>query len=324
MYNRLIAAMLTLIAISFNVRAIDSRLNSRGYDLTEPVVIAAGDTLMLTNINENVAMQTFEVGLAPRKSGHHKWQMNLISATDTLSLSIDKTDSNFGDFDHTEGIRIIVRRNNELIDDITVTENISTDARPNYLRADLFPDGIDLSLGHSTLRLATRLPFSSFYSRAEIISETDATVTRRLAAYRPAPRIVRSAYASQEEINEAISQCNHPIAGIWKKFDETFDTTSALIGGNYTIAIVPAPDSGNMMQIIYLDGGITNDKAWEHMMIKGTLSPTPFYSNFDVEWIDALGNEISEGANALVENNLLVIDFPLINARIRFARLPSP
>lgn len=324
MQARTVIASIALSAACLSASSIDSRLHSRGFDLTEHVAIASGDTLSFNNNAENVAMQTFEVGLAPNKSGHHTWRLNLISPSDTLRLSLDKTDSNFGDFDHTEGIRLIVKRNDDIIGDRTITENISTDSRANYLRADIFPDGIDLSLGHNTLRLVARVPFFTFYDRAEIISSADATVTRRLAAYRPAPKIIRSSFNSIEEINDAITRCAHPIAGIWKRFDETFDTATAFIGGNYTIAIVPAPDSPDKMQIIYLGGSTINDKAWEPMMIKGTLTPTPFYSNFDVEWIDSLGNETGDGANALVENNLLIIDFPLLNARIRFARLPAP
>lgn len=326
---RTIIAVLTIIATNVDAYSFDSRLHSSGYDLTDPIGIDAGDTLKVNNCAENVAMQTFEFGLAPNKSGRHDWQINLISGTDTLNLSLTKTDSNFGDIDHSEGIRLVVCRNNEEIFNDTFTGNVSTDRRPNYLRADIFPDGIDLSLGHSQLRLAARLPFASFYNQAEITSLSDASVVRRLAAYMAAPSIRGSEFNSIDDVNDAISRCKHPIAGIWEEFDESFDTESALIGGDYTIAIVPRAASGagtttsdadKTMQILYIGGGKTNSKAWEPLMIKGTLKPTPFYSNFDLEWIDAVGNVICDGANAYVDENLLVLDFPLLNARIRFAR----
>ncbi len=325
----IIVAVLMIVSTNADVYSFDSRLQSSGYDLTDPIRIDAGDTLTINNCSENVAMQTFEFGIAPKKSGRHAWQINLTSVTDTLNLSLTKTDSNFGDIDHSEGIRLIVRRNNAEIFDRTFTDNVSTDSRPNYLRADIFPDGIDLSLGHNQLRLAARLPFASFYNKADITSFSEAFVIRRVIAHRPAPTIFRSEFNSLDDVNSAISHCKHPIAGIWEEFDESFDTESALIGGDYTIAIVPCaasddgiptPDADKKMRILYIGGGRINSKVWKPLFIKGTLNPTPFYSNFDLEWIDAVGNVISEGANAYVENNLLVIDFPLLNARIRFVR----
>ena len=57
-------------------------------------------------------------------------------------------------------------------------------------------------------------------------------------------------------------------------------------------------------------------------MLKGHIVKTVFTGNYDLTWIDATMEPISEDAYATIENGvILTFNFPLYKSQVRFAKV---
>ena len=91
------------------------------------------------------------------------------------------------------------------------------------------------------------------------------------------------------------------------------------LGGRYTLAVVRADDG---YDIIYIDGAQVKKSQWQPCMKKGHMTKTIFSGNYDLTWIDATMEPISEDAFATVENGvILTFNFPIFKSQVRFAKV---
>lgn len=112
-----------------------------------------------------------------------------------------------------------------------------------------------------------------------------------------------------------------PLEGFWAYFDRANDPDYARPGGRYRLACVAEPGGG--YSLIYVDGAAVNGAAWQCGMLKGRLTPTVFENQFDLQWVDAMLEPITDDIHARLENPvLLVLDFPLLKTTLRLAKLP--
>lgn len=110
------------------------------------------------------------------------------------------------------------------------------------------------------------------------------------------------------------------IAGVYSLFDNSYDDTYAVPGGDYRVALKPYSDGSFTM--IYLSGARTFAESWRLGMRKALLRPMPFPNVFDVEWVDAEGDIMRHDVEAeyFPLSQTLTVSFPLQGASLRFRR----
>lgn len=108
--------------------------------------------------------------------------------------------------------------------------------------------------------------------------------------------------------------------GLWHYFDRDNDAAYARPGGTYSLAVVPDPEQADCFLILYIDGARVNASKWEPGMIKGRLTPTKFAGRYRLEWWDAGMTLIHDEANAIVEPDMLTLNFPLLHSQLRYSR----
>lgn len=129
-------------------------------------------------------------------------------------------------------------------------------------------------------------------------------------------------FGSIDELDKYLASSKDSIEGIWEYQDRNMPAGKIVPGGKYELAVVRLPDSGSY-SIYYLSGGKIYADRWRMFMRKGTLIPTVFNGNFDMEWVDASRARKLAGENyatLTIENSLLTLYFPLINTTMRFRR----
>ena len=91
------------------------------------------------------------------------------------------------------------------------------------------------------------------------------------------------------------------------------------MGGRYTLAVVRADDG---YDLLYINGAQVKKSQWQPCMKKGHLTKTIFSGNYDLIWIDATLEPISEDAYATIENGvILTLNFPIYKSQVRFVKL---
>ncbi len=154
---------------------------------------------------------------------------------------------------------------------------------------------------------------------------TDVTVPPSMAilrndmrvTYFPAPEYSR--FRNVEALNAYLAGSTDPNEGVWRYLDRSTDRYKAQLGGRYHIATV-RNDSGGY-DIIYLAGATEGD--WQPMRIRGHLTPSGFVNNYDLEWLDSYGERASSETYANIDprEGIMTLVFPILNSRLRFARI---
>ena len=113
-----------------------------------------------------------------------------------------------------------------------------------------------------------------------------------------------------------------PVEGYWHYQDRDVDDRRMRLGGRYTVAVVR---EGESYEIIYLDGAETHRSQWQPGRLKGQFTPTIFSDHYDLMWVDATGEPITQDAYATVENGvLLTLKFPVYNSQLRLSKILHP
>ena len=115
--------------------------------------------------------------------------------------------------------------------------------------------------------------------------------------------------------------------GEWNYLDRvTPKDHHVVIGGQYSLAVIPHDETPGSYLLIYIGGADENRSFWEPGDIKGVLTPTAFENHYDLEWYDAhrLPAVFGECSATFEGQNLLTLDFPLLGSQIRFQRFLSP
>lgn len=135
--------------------------------------------------------------------------------------------------------------------------------------------------------------------------------------YLPAPEYSR--FRTMDALNAYLAGSSDPNEGIWRFLDRSTDRTKAQLGGRYSLALVRNDEGG--YDIIYLSGATEGD--WQPLRIRGHLTPNGFVNNFELEWLDSYGVKTPAESYATVDTQegIMTLVFPLLNSRIRLARM---
>ena len=111
-------------------------------------------------------------------------------------------------------------------------------------------------------------------------------------------------------------------AVVWTYLDCTTPKSGGvIIGGKYQLEIQPDSEVEGGYIAIYRGGSTIESQSWSDGAIKARLSPTHFDGHFDVEWYDAGRAIVTDEATATFQgDNLLTIEFPVLESTIRFSR----
>ena len=124
-----------------------------------------------------------------------------------------------------------------------------------------------------------------------------------------------------DALDEYLATSIDPMEGYWKYLDRDMEDKWLRLGGRYTLAVVRADDG---YDLIYIDGAQVNKSQWQPCMLKGHITRTQFTGNYDLRWIDATMEPISEDCYAAIENGvILTLNFPIYKSQVRFAKVIS-
>ncbi len=110
------------------------------------------------------------------------------------------------------------------------------------------------------------------------------------------------------------------VAGVYSLFDNSYDDSYAVPGGDYRVALKSLDDGGYVM--IYLSGARILADCWHPGMCKALLKPTHFSNVFDVEWVDAEGNAMRHDVQAefFPLSSTITVSFPYQSSSLRFRK----
>lgn len=130
-----------------------------------------------------------------------------------------------------------------------------------------------------------------------------------------------SGFSSLDQLAGHIRSSSDPMEGFWEYLDRSNDPAKAVPGGTYTLATVR---NGDAYDIIYVKGAEVASGSWQPLQVKGRLKPTIFRGNYDMEWITADMQRITDDTDAQLSEDgaLLTLRFPLLGTQIRMRRLP--
>ena len=156
-----------------------------------------------------------------------------------------------------------------------------------------------------------------------IVANVPFTLRRITATVTPKSTTPKHFAWTRETIDSYLAKSTDPLEGYWKHLDYSTDDAYARIAGKYTLAIIRQPGSKEY-NIIYIDGAATNTDLWSTGCLKGRLLPTQFVNHYNLEWYTADASLISEDINASLDttSTILTLNFPLLKATLRLARVP--
>lgn len=255
------------------------------------------------------------------------WGINNDGSRYQATLSSD-AESHFGDYIDKPGVTLRIDRFNadgssENLTTRRLTKNIDSDRCHNTLAAeiDCMSGEVEILAGNDLPEPVAdlRIPRSEACLGTGIVAigspTFDLIVSERITD--PTTELMTSWTA--ERLSIYFAGTHDGTEGFWKYLDRDNDPRYCRPGGTYTLAFVA--DNNGGYDIIYIDGAETSASLWREGMIKGHLEPTRFKNHYNVKWIDATLNEISDECSATIEQGAIVrFDFPMLKTAIRFSK----
>lgn len=128
---------------------------------------------------------------------------------------------------------------------------------------------------------------------------------------------------SQEEIDKIISQNRtDSYVGYWRYLDRVTNDKLFLLGGKYTLIILP--DGNGNYEILYYSGASKYTRFWQPFMKKGMLESTPFFNHYDLHWYSADKQYYFDESFTSVSDGILTLNFPIQKSSVRFYRITRP
>lgn len=182
--------------------------------------------------------------------------------------------------------------------------------------------GVTVKAGHDYLNNQLQLP--SAYSIADSLcffTVGDAEVKHLVFEEIADPKLALLTPWTIERLCSYFAQSNDLREGFWKFLDRSTDEGYARMGGEYLLALVADEKGG--YQILYISGAVTNGRNWEVGMLKGSISPTIFAGNFNLQWFDSTMKSAGDEMYAQFDQAgaILTLNFPLLKSSIRFSKV---
>ena len=252
-----------------------------------------------------------------------RWGVMMSSPGDTLDVCLHFGNTDFGDmFDRRIAVIIVRRNSTEIYRREAEGFRMSANGL-NTLSINLTDSRLSVSGGGerslSIAEIALEHPMvpevARVWSEGELLLTSFATEVCR------DPAETLDSGFDMESLRNRFRDTRDPIEGFWSYFDRTNNPSYARLGGRYTLALVRRDDG--TYDIIYVSGAQTLASSWKPMMLKGSLRPTIFENHYDLTWIDATLERLTEDIHATIESNnsLLTLSFPLLKTTIRFSKV---
>lgn len=205
-----------------------------------------------------------------------------------------------------------------IVNEYRVDADVAADGY-NSIKIDYDGVAATLMVGDETARDVANVPFGA----GEVYVSVDGGGScRRMQLSRLAPVAeTRRHGGSLRDLLDRVSTSDDRNEGLWEYFGAESDVSKVTVGGRYIVATVS--DGAGGYDIVYVAGAESNSGPWEPMTLKGHLRPTIFSGDYDLEWIDAVGNGVSGDTYARLsdDGSLLSAGFPSHGAMLKFRRV---
>ena len=215
------------------------------------------------------------------------------------------------------------RSDKSVLASTTLARGVSLEDDLNTLCVDVDERGVRVSIGKDDLQqvLEASIPRPSGAVRVGYLVGPGSRVAieRAVLTIDNDNQVSTSTLWTLEALEEYLANSTDPTEGYWRYLDRDMEDKWLRLGGRYTLAVVRADDG---YDIIYIDGAQVKKSQWKPGMLKGHIVKTIFTGNYDLFWIDATMEPISEDAYATIENGvILTLNFPIYKSQVRFAKV---
>lgn len=308
-----------LAAIALPIMAAGGDRVFQGTHSSTPIEIKKNEKYAFTCCSL-AERQRIDVGVKAASTGKIDWSINYSDITNhhEIVLRVKLEDFNKYDIDHDEDIVITVDIDGERMLTKKSGHKLPISRSPIFVRAVFNGTEISIMAGPGKLDYVGKIPYSGYIDSIEVTSAYNITLCRHTSLYLPRPNIPQL-YGSVEAIAEALAGVTDPRCGVYRFFDEDVETTIAVKGGYYRLALLPAEKGG--YNLVYIDGANVKSDKWTAGMLKAWMEPTPFVGTYTLYWTDSDGNTLDDmSPYATIEGALLTAVFPIQKAKFRFVR----
>lgn len=250
-------------------------------------------------------------------------------AADTCRLVMSWGNTDFGTISDRRFVRLQLLINGEICYSEDVFEGIDLYKGANFLKLLIADDGdISWNAGsrglavNGTAHLNNKLSRSNGIEIFTIGSDLNIMQTD-VSSYNRSPALIETSYTTRSFFPED-ADIQSSAEGVWLFLDRDNDPKWARPGGRYELGIRKSDTNPTVLDIIYLDGAVTNAGRWKPGMIKGHLTATPFKGHYNMEWTDSLFDTLDAtdecSASLSSDGAILTLNFPLDHASMRFYR----
>lgn len=207
----------------------------------------------------------------------------------------------------------------------TLSKGVSLEDDLNTVCVDVDDRSVRVSIGkdelQEVLEANVHRPTGTVWAGYLVGAGSRVSIERAVLTIDNENQITTTTLWTLDALDEYLSTSIDPMEGYWKYLDRDMEDKWLRLGGRYTLAVVRADDG---YDLIYIDGAQVNKSQWQPCMLKGHITRTQFTGNYDLRWIDATMEPISEDCYAAIENGvILTLNFPIYKSQVRFAKVIS-
>ena len=207
----------------------------------------------------------------------------------------------------------------------TVSKGVSLEDDLNTVCVDVDDRSVRVSIGKDELQEVLEAnvsrPSGTVWVGYLVGAGSRVSIERAVLTIENENQVAATTRWTLDALDEYLATSIDPMEGYWKYLDRDMEDKWLRLGGRYTLAVVRADDG---YDLIYIDGAQVKKSQWQPCMLKGHITRTQFTGNYDLCWIDATMEPISEDCYAAIENGvILTLNFPIYKSQVRFAKVIS-
>ena len=207
-----------------------------------------------------------------------------------------------------------------------LTSGVNLYSELNTFQIEVRDGELTASAGHNELQQLFAIPFSitpkALQACCYVGAGAKVEIERCVVSFDEHATPTPSREWTIDDLDAHFAESIDPVEGYWRYQDRDVDDRWMRLGGRYTVAVVR---QGETYEIIYLSGAETHRSQWVPGMLKGRFTPTIFSDHYDLMWIDATGDPITQDAYATIENGvLLTLQFPVYKSQMRLSKILHP
>lgn len=261
---------------------------------------------------------------AARKVKNPAWGFFINNGRDSLIVTV-KTIELQDALSSEAAVSVSMRQPNSKEESVILKDGIDFHTGKNTWQLTV-KDGIaTLSCGNRKMQQAMSFPYS--HGNADgfgfiaypgaAINVTDITFSDNS----PENNLVLTQWSNPNHLRNYLAASKDSMEGYWTAFDRTLEETLLQLGGEYQFAMVK---DGEGYMLIYLGGARVNAAVWKPGMVKAYLEPDFFPGIYNVVWIDAEGQLLSNAIKAQSgDGDTLTIQFPYQSSSLRLRKIPQ-